>query len=120
MKNFQSTELLILRELSRSGGKLHAFSVFRRTRIFPAKLALALTRLNEAGIAELDGLEVRLTDYGNAWVLKNRERLRGPKSDLETKIRAEFLRPARSPWEPYVPLTSRLDRSFLPGGQKKR
>lgn len=112
MKNLRRTDTLLLQELIRSEGKVASYTLHRKFRLSPSEVVRSINKLKEMEIIDLDGFNIKFTQQGRDWVVRNRFQLFSPGERPWRKCPEHFVQQKLMPNQPYVPRISKLDKSL--------
>ena len=111
-------EVLLLKLLARSSGKLHAYTIYRRMGISMSVMGAILARLGGLNLLTSDGETASLTDEGNRIGLRLISRSNKPSGDSKSEIDGsayhfkDFDGPSIGINVAYAPKYSELPRSL--------
>lgn len=107
-----SCRSIILREASLSSEWIDTYQIHKRYRLSPFLLSETCGYLVSQGILEILGRQVRLTQEGRIWLIRNRRKIFS--SDRPWARPSAYLLDERVPPEtPYFPKLGRLDTEFF-------
>lgn len=113
MRRLSSTERVVLRDLATAGGKLNAFTFFRRYGLLPWTLVERVDRLLRENLVSFDGDELSLTQDGRERVRPGHVDLGAGEGRAWRTVPPELRRPRVEPFEPYIPSRRSVSPSLL-------
>lgn len=108
-----SVERLILTELSKSGGNLALYSLHRRYTLTPGTIFKSVQSLSRKSLISVDDLFIKLTKSGIQYLFTNRETIASSTELPWRTCPTEFQQSKISINEPYIPIRSKLDKTFF-------
>ena len=111
MIKFNSSEIIILKELFNSNSKLSVYTLHRKYKLSPFMLNKSLKKLKNKNFIHINELTITLTKKGKTWILNNNNYLYVNEKPWR-KCPKEFLKPALAINKPYIPMYHYLDSTF--------
>ena len=116
MVPLKRAQRIILRDLLKSGGKLDAFTFYRKYGFSPDQLLDNLKRFLRDELIRLEGNFICLTKKGESWILNQdlnfvpSEKEEEPWKEIPEQFRTQQIEPK----QPYIPSIDHLYSSFFP------
>jgi len=109
----QTTDKLILKAAFQAPGGFDLYDLHVRFHLSPAALFQACTEFERQNIIDREGMKVRLTNYGQNWVLKNRKKIFFTSKREWTQPSAWHFDEQGDPNKPYLPRLGLVDREYF-------